>query len=280
MAHDVRRIGRFEIVAVIDADFPGRPITEAFPGIPADELLAAKNAFPGVYTDDDRWRLWIRAWVVRYDGGCLLFDTGIGGPASPTRSWVPRPGELVSEIGVATGDVDTVAISHVHDDHIGGLLTDAGDPLFPEARHVIQRADLEWQRLAAVDDPEEAAIWALLGAVEDAKAIDAIDGDHQLAAGLTLRHVPGHTPGHQILIVEDAGLRMMLSADTWNHPVQLVNPDWPSGADADHAAAAAARRIVLADLDSQPGTIVAPTHLAESFGEVRRSGDGWTWVAV
>jgi glyoxylase-like metal-dependent hydrolase (beta-lactamase superfamily II) len=119
----------------------------------------------------------------------------------------------------------------------------------------------------------------LLGAVEDAEAIDAIDGDHQLAAGLTLRHVPGHTPGHQILIVEDADVRMMLSADAWNHPIQLVNPDWPSGADADHAAARRHAGRCWRDLDSHAGTIVSAAHLAESFGEVRRSGEGWTWVA-
>ena len=276
MTHEIRRVGRFEIIAMIDADMPDEPIVDAFPGIPADELKASTTAFPDLYTDGDRWRLRIRAWIVRDETRCLLLDTGIGGSASPTQEWAAQVGALPSvldELGIAPGDVDTVAISHVHDDHIGGVLTDAGRPLCPNARYVVQRADVEWQRASAGEDAYASAVWALLQAIEDAGVMDAVDGDHTLADGAALRHLPGHTPGHQILVLEDAGERMVLSADTWNHPLQLGNPGWPSGPDNDHAGAAAARRTLLADLDAHPGTIVAPTHFAESFGEVVGTGD-------
>ena len=266
-----------------DADFPNAAITDAFPGIPAEELRSAKAEFPGITTDDDRWRLRVRAWLVRHSDGCLLFDTGIGGATSPTQSWAPQMGALPSvlrELGVELPEIDTVAISHVHDDHIGGVLADDGAPLCPNARYVVQRADLEWQRRSAADDEEEAAVWDLLAAIEAAGAMDAIEGDRQLAPGLELRHLPGHTPGHQVLLVADAGQRMVLSADTWNHPLQLAHPDRPSGPDNDHAGAAAARRALLADLEASPGTVVAPTHFVEPFLEVRRSADTWTWVTA
>ena len=283
MTHESRRVGRFEITAIVDADIPDEPIEDAFPAIPAAELRAAKASFPGLYTDDDRWRLRIRAWVVRHDGGLLLLDTGIGDAASPTQEWASQTGALTDELeqlDIAVDDIATVVISHVHDDHIGGLLTDGRVPLCPNARYVVQRADVEWQRAAATSGPFAASVWRLLGTIEDAGAMEAIDGDHALSPGLSLRHLPGHTPGHQILAVEDAGARMVLSADTWNHPLQLANPDWPSGPDDDHAAAAAARRALLADLEGHPGTIVAPTHFAESFGEVRNVGDSWAWAAA
>lgn len=281
MSHETRRIGRFEITAIVDADMPDVAMTEAFPDIPARELEAAKVAFPDVSTDDDRWRLRVRAWVVRHPGGSLLLDTGLGGPTSPTQSWAQQPGALRSELdglGIGLSDIDTVAISHVHDDHIGGLLADDGSPLCPNARYVIQRADVEWQRAAAADDDEAAAVWGLLAALEKAGLIDAIDGDHRVGDGADLRHLPGHTPGHQVLLLADGDERMVLSADTWNHPLQLANPDWPSGPDDDHAAAAASRRSLLADLDAHPSTLVAPTHFAESFGEVRPTADAWSWV--
>jgi glyoxylase-like metal-dependent hydrolase (beta-lactamase superfamily II) len=283
MSHETRRIGPFEVTAILDADMPDEPIEEAFPGIPAAALREAKASFPDLYTDDDRWRLRIRTWVVRRDGDVLLLDTGIGDAASPTQEWVSQTGALpteLEELGIAVDDIATVVISHVHDDHIGGLLTGGRDPLCPNARYLVQLADVEWQREAAASDPFAASIWRLLSTVEDAGAMDVIDGDRALSPGLSLRHLPGHTPGHQILMVEDADARMVLSADTWNHPLQLAHPDWPSGPDNDHAAAAAARRTLLADLVAHPGTVVAPTHFAESFGEVRRSGETLTWTAV
>ncbi|MDP9329102.1 MAG: MBL fold metallo-hydrolase [Actinomycetota bacterium] len=283
MTHETRRVGRFEITAILDGDFPDEPITDAFPNIPAEALMSAKSAFPGVYTDDDHWQLRIRAWVVRHPQGLVLLDTGIGGATSPSASWAPEPGKFASvldELGIALGDIDTVAISHVHDDHIGGLLADNGSPLCPNARYLVQRADVEWQRGAAAADTEAAPIWHLLETIEGAGLMEAIDGDHRLLAGAELRHLPGHTPGHQVLVLDDADQRTILAADTWNHPVQLANPDWPSGPDNDHAVAATSRRALLAVLDAHPGTIVAPTHFAEAFGEARKAGGIWTWVPV
>ena len=69
MSHVTRSIGSIEVTAVLDCDFPLGPIVEAFPDVPATDLLAAKASWPGVYTDDDQWRLRVRAWLVRHTGG-------------------------------------------------------------------------------------------------------------------------------------------------------------------------------------------------------------------
>lgn len=281
MSHETRRIGRFEITAVLDADIPDEPMSDAFPDIPTTELEKAKIAFPDTYTEDDRWRLRVRAWLVRHPAGSVLLDTGLGGPASPAQSWAQQPGVLRAELdglGIGLDAIDTVAISHVHDDHIGGLLTDDGSPVCANARYVVQRADVEWLRAAAVDDDEAATAWRLLETLEKAGLIDALDGDHRLGDGMDLRPLPGHTPGHQVLVLADGSERMVMSADTWNHPVQLANADWPSGSDDERAAAAASRRSLLADLDAHPGTLVGPTHFAESFGEIRPAPGAWSWV--
>jgi glyoxylase-like metal-dependent hydrolase (beta-lactamase superfamily II) len=282
MDHESRHIGRYEIVAVVDADFPDEPWADAFPDAPPDALRAAEDRYPGLATDDGRWRLRVRAWIVRHDGGCLLLDTGLGGAASPSQLWAPTTGGFAAALDaleIPRADVDTLVISHVHTDHVGGLLDDDGDPLCPEARHVIQRADLEWQRRSASESDEDAAIWRLLASIEDGGLMVAVDGDHALGDTLSVRHVPGHTPGHQVLVIEDAGERIVLTADTWNHPIQLANPDWAGSSDDDHALAAASRRTLLADFEAHPGTIMAPAHFAEPFGTVHRDGDHWMWVA-
>jgi glyoxylase-like metal-dependent hydrolase (beta-lactamase superfamily II) len=280
MSHATRRIGPIEITSVLDADFGAGPIAETFPGIPVDALLSDDDDASAVRTADGQWRILVRAWLLRHPGGTLLFDTGLGGPGSPTESWASTPGLLLaelSELGVTPGDIGAVALSHVHDDHVGGLLNADGAPAFPNARYVVQRADVAWLRALAPDSDEDGAVWELLAAVEEAGVLHEIDGDHRLADGIELHHLPGHTPGHQILRVVAGTERLTLSADTWNHPAQLANPDWPSGPDDDHAGAAEARRALRRELAEHPETIVAPTHLAEPFVTIDERGAVPVW---
>ena len=77
------------------------------------------------------------------------------------------------------------------------------------------------------------------------------------------------------------GRRAIVSADAFNHPAQLSHPDWPSGTDAVHAQAAATRRALIAELLSNPGTTIAPTHFAEPFGRMKTGPDGLAaWVPL
>jgi glyoxylase-like metal-dependent hydrolase (beta-lactamase superfamily II) len=270
MTAETRRVGPVEVTAILDADFPGRPVTESFPDSPADALVDASARYPSVVTDDGRWRLRVRAWLVRHPAGLILMDTGLGGASAPAHAWAPVTGAVLAildQLGVSPRHVDTVVLSHVHDDHVGGVLLDDA-PAYPNARHLLQQADLDWLRGNAVRSADDAAVLAQLQPLLDAGLLEPLDGDTEVAPHLQLHHLPGHTPGHQVLRITGDSERMLLSGDTWNHPAQLAHPDWPSGPDANHAQAAAARRAMLADLLSHPGTIIAPTHFAEAFGQV------------
>lgn len=290
MTFDRVDIGHVELLALLDGVGEDEPITDAFPDAPADELLSYRDRYPGVYAENGRWQLWIRAWLIRHPGGVILVDTGIGRAGAPGPAWFGAPGlvpDALRETGTPPDAVDTVVLTHVHDDHIGGTVVfEPGDdgpvpvPAFPSARYVLQRADLEWERRAAGEDEEDAVIWRrLLAPLEDAGLLDPIEGDHELAEGIQAHLAPGHTPGHQVVRIASAGHRAIVTADAFNHPAQLAHPDWPSGSDALPAQAAASRRALLAELVSHPGTTVAPTHFAESFGEVASGRDGlagWT----
>jgi glyoxylase-like metal-dependent hydrolase (beta-lactamase superfamily II) len=274
-------VGHVQVTALLDGVTDDMPIVEAFPDAPPDALLAARARFPGVYGRDDAWRLHVRAWHVRHPGGELLVDTGVG--STVAMAWFPEPGRLLdalAEAGSAADRIDTVVLSHIHDDHIGGTVTSGGRPAFPGARYVIQAADLEAARTAgtAVEaDDEDVTFWeTLLAPIEDAGLFDVVEGDVPLTDALELHHAPGHTPGHQVLRIASEGSRLVVAADTWNHPAQLAHPDWSSAPDADLPEAAATRRSLLAWLLSHPGTVVAPTHFAEAFGRVVTGSDGLT----
>jgi len=281
MASETRTVGSIEITAIVDADLELDPITDGFPDIPPDALVADDDDAASVRTPGGNWRLRVRTWLIRRPAGLLLVDTGIGGPTSPTQAWVPRPGDLLGELaalGVAPGDIPTVVITHVHDDHIGGLVDATGGPTFPNARHVVQRADLEWQRALGAESDEDRAIWELLVPIETGGMLDVIDGDHALADGIELQHLPGHTPGHQIVRITEASASLTISADTWNHPLQLMHPEWPSGPDNDPAGAAEARRALRESLAAEPATIVAASHFAWPFVTVDERGGAAAWL--
>ena len=282
MTSATRTIGSIDVIAIVDADLELDPIADAFPNVPADALLADNDDAASVRTADGNWRLRVRAWLLRHPAGPVLVDTGIGGPASPTSAWVPQPGALIerlSQLGTAPSDIPIVVVTHVHDDHIGGLLDENGEPAFPNARHVVQHADLAWQRSLAVENDEERAIWELLAPLESAAMLDVIEGDHPLADGIELHHLPGHTPGHQIVRIDADDARLIISADTWNHPLQLEHPEWPSGPDNDHDGAAEARRSLQREIaDRRAGTIVAPTHFADPFVRLGERDGAPVWL--
>ena len=272
------RIGQVAVTALVDGRQDIGPIVEEFPDVPAEDLLAMRDRYPGIYGQDAAWRLTVRAWLIRHPGGLLLMDTGVG-----NADWFPAPGRLMEELagsGVAAADIDTVLISHIHDDHIGGTMIAEDTPAFPNARYMLQAADVDAQRTWAAQSEEDRDIWdRLLHPLLAGGVLDQVDGDSAITDLVRLQHAPGHTPGHQILHVEDAGERLVITADTWNHPGQFAHPDWPSGADADHAAAAATRRALLPILTADPAALLAPTHFAEPFGRVVSGRSGaLEWV--
>jgi glyoxylase-like metal-dependent hydrolase (beta-lactamase superfamily II) len=276
-------VGNVRVAALLDGDADLRePITHHFPEIPTDDLLAARDTTPGVYGAGDTWHLFVRAWLLLHPGGVTLVDTGVGGASAPAASWFPASGRLheaLREAGASPDQIDQVVITHVHDDHIGGVVTgdDPQVPAFPRARYLIQQDDLDHQRTLARDEDEERVIWErLLQPLLDAGVVDALDGDHALSDLIELRHAPGHTPGHQVVRIHSGGARLLVAADTFNHPIQLARPDLPSGTDVHPGVAAATRRSILAFLLSNPGTTVAPTHFDAPFGKVVSGRSGLT----
>jgi glyoxylase-like metal-dependent hydrolase (beta-lactamase superfamily II) len=74
--------------------------------------------------------------------------------------------------------------------------------------------------------------------------------------------------------VRSRGALALITGDVFNHPIQLPHPEWPSGTDSDPATATRTRRAILAQLASEPGTPIAPSHFAEPFGEARLDAGG------
>jgi glyoxylase-like metal-dependent hydrolase (beta-lactamase superfamily II) len=278
------RIGGIEVVSLLDGveDVDDPDILDPSHG-PADPVWEPYwRRYPAVFAAHGGWRLHVRATLLRANGRTILVDTGVGGPTSPAMRWYPAPGRLLGSLaqsGTPPVEVEVVVITHVHDDHIGGTVTAQGEPAFPNARYLVNRLDLEWQEGLAAETDEDRAVWdRLLAPLQSRGVLQAIDGAHEVAPGVRTRHLPGHTPGHQVVHVSDGGASLLLSADAINHPAQLQEPELASGPDDDAEAASRVRRMLI---DELLGTdvVVAPPHFGEPFGRVVSDGPvgriGW-----
>jgi glyoxylase-like metal-dependent hydrolase (beta-lactamase superfamily II) len=240
MAHSpsVFTLGGVEVTALCDAVGPmgdalRKPLPEMFPG--------------GVFDEDEEWILHFHCHLIRAGSRTILVDAGIGGPDSPAASWAPVPGRLLDElaaVGVAATDVDTVVITHLHSDHVSGAVADSV-PTFPNAAHVIQRAEL---------DGASPAIRAFLAPIKD--WLQVLSGSAELLPGVSVVHTPGHTPGHQTVEIGS----LVLSGDVLHHPAQLADPTIRYLYDADPVLAAQTRAAVLTRAQT-----LAPAHLPEPF---------------
>ena len=279
MTHGSIRVGRVEVVALCDAVVTSSsPGSGSYPDVDEHRWREARERHPEVFAEDGRWRIHIHQYAVRVDGRSFLMDTGVGPTSAPAFGWSGVAGSLpieLAEVGIDPLAVELVVISHVHDDHIGWNISDAGAPNFPNARYVIHRAD--WDLMANATDEEDREIFAAaLEPLERAGVVELSESVFAVTDELRLEHAPGHTPGHQVLAIDSDGERALLSADLVNHPVQLLQPGLAAASDMDPVEANATRSAWLERIIRE-GRTIAPAHFAEPFGRIVRHGNGSRW---
>lgn len=145
-------------------------------------------------------------WAIRRpasQGGTILVDSGYHPDAiarRPGRVCVLPPVEALASIGIAADQVSLVVVTHFHFDHIGNLAA------FPNARYVVQRREFEYwtgphalrPAVAASVEPGEIAF---IAEASQAGRVDLIDGDRDVAEGITARLAAGHCPGQQVVVI-------------------------------------------------------------------------------
>jgi glyoxylase-like metal-dependent hydrolase (beta-lactamase superfamily II) len=275
-----RRVGSVEVVSLLDGIIVlDHPATESFPGGSPAAWVETRERYPEVF-GDDAWRLHVRGTLLRSTGRVVLVDTGVGPESAPAYAWSSVRGRLPSELaaaGVEPGDVEIVVITHVHDDHLGWNVAEGtADPLFPNARYLVHGAD--WELMASSDDEEDREIFAALLAPLERSGVLEISGDRTtLTDELTLVHAPGHTPGHQVVLIDSGTERAIVSADLVNHPVMLVQPGVNGTSDFDPERALATRLAFLDRIDRED-RLAFPTHFPDPAGRFERDGERWSWV--
>lgn len=167
----------------------------------ADYAIFSPNAGPGVHQD-----MSVRSYLIVHPQGTVLWDTGIADAIAELPDGqriiesivfkVPKTlRSQLSEIGVDPSSVDYLGLSHLHIDHVGNV------DLFSDATVLLQQAEYD---AGYGPNPEELTLIPETYAALDRDRIRTVDGDHDVFGDGTvvLRSLPGHTPGHQGLLVD------------------------------------------------------------------------------
>ena len=226
----------------------------------------------------------VNGFLINTGTKLVLIDTGAGTFFGPTV------GKLVANLeasGYRPEQVDEIYITHMHPDHIGGLIAD-GKRVFPNAvvRAAQQEADY-WLSKAKMEAAPAAAKDTFSDAMQALQPYIAagrfkpFTGDVELVPGIRAVAAPGHTPGHSLYMVESGGQKLLLWGDLM-HAATAQFPD-PSVAihfDTDSASALEQRKKVFADA-AEHRYWVAGAHLPfPGIGHLRTNGTGYTFVHI
>jgi glyoxylase-like metal-dependent hydrolase (beta-lactamase superfamily II) len=264
-----RIISGVEVIPLCDAIGPmgeslRRPLDETFPGARPALWERARAEAPAAFGPDGEWVLHFHCFLLRDPmGPTVLVDTGIGTESSPASSWAPVPGTLtdaLDEAGMSPADIDTVVLTHLHSDHASGAVVD-GEPVFPNARHIVQQDELDWLQA------DEGVVWReVVKPLQQADALETVQGESRISPELRIVPTPGHTPGHQSLILGDNELAV--TGDVFLHPIQTLDASVQYVYDEDAETAAKTRTAFLRRLRDSGGTLATP-HLPEPFTATR-----------
>lgn len=225
-------------------------------------------------------RLSVNMFLLHMPDRLVLVDAGCGSAMGPTMGLLAAN---LAVLGVDPGEVDTVLSTHLHPDHVGGLVDGEGRAVFRNAELVVHAAEPRFWSDDAVQaklSDQDRQFMDLARATMRAygnRMREITDGE--VLPGITAMPAPGHTPGHTGYLVASGDDALLIWGDIVHMPgVQFARPDAGMGFDIDGAQAIATRRRMF-DMAATDRLRVAGMHLDfPAFGHVVRDGAGYAFV--
>jgi glyoxylase-like metal-dependent hydrolase (beta-lactamase superfamily II) len=243
--------------------------------------------FEEMYLPQDAFDWALNVMVVRSGDRTILIDAGLG--TDPDLQ-LPRAGQLIRRLGASGIDlteITDVVITHMHMDHIGGLLVDGvKERLRADLRIHIAASEVEFWKspdFTRTNMPQgfpdalratATHFWSEYGSF-----VRTFEDEHEVAPGVTVRRTGGHTPGHSVVRLASGGEALTFAGDAV-FAVGFEQPNWHNGFEHDPEESARVRIALLREL-AGTGDMLVATHLPfPSIGRVSADGDAFRWVPV
>jgi glyoxylase-like metal-dependent hydrolase (beta-lactamase superfamily II) len=279
----VQRVGDIDVMVISDGVLP----------LPTKML--AHNADPSVraawlhdmFLPPDAFDWALNVVVVRRGDQTILIDAGLG--ADPDLH-LPRAGQLIRRLeaaGIELSDVTDVVLTHLHMDHIGGLLIDGvKQQLRPDLRIHVAAAEVKFWESPDFSHtamppgfPDALRSTAKRFVKEFRGQLRTFEEKQEVAPGVIVTRTGGHTPGHSVVRVASGGDALTFAGDAI-FAVGFEQPDWHNGFEHDPEEAARVRVRLLREL-AETGEMLVATHLPfPSVGRVAIDGEAFRWVPV
>jgi len=190
--------------------------------------------------------------------------------------------------GYTPEEVDIVLVTHLHSDHVGGLTTQDGKRVFPNADVYVAKAESDFwlSPEIAAKAPKDAQAFFQSAQAITAPYIKAgkwhpFSGSEPIVAGMQLVPLPGHTPGHTGYEFSSKGHKILFCGDIVHAlRVQLQHPEVTTIFDIDQTAAVATRHQLLPKLAREDVLIAGPHMSFPALGRLYQEGSGYSWAPV
>jgi len=210
----------------------------------------------------------------------VIVDTGNGEGAR--EGGAGQTLQSLAASGYKPEDVSIVVLTHMHGDHIGGMM-EGGKPAFPNARYVAHKVEYDFwaddARMGTEAEKNHQLVMANVVPFAD-KFTFVREGD-EVVSGITAHEAFGHTPGHTIYRVESGGRALILTGDTSNHFVlSLQRPEWEVSFDMDKNMATISRKKVFDMIAAERIPFIGYHMPFPGAGYVEKIDEGYRFVPV
>lgn len=281
-------VGEITITRVDEIELPEQTGPWLLPNATKELVGDLDWLHPDFADGEHTLRLASHSFAVRAGGQRILVDTAIGNSKQRANpAWHNLNTDYLDRLiaaGFPPEDIDLVIITHLHTDHVGWntrLHNGQWVPTFPNARHLTSRTEWDYWSKVDKDAAREQMFRDSVYPIHDSRQLELVDvptGGLEVAPGIRLRPVPGHTPGQVAVWIENSGQRAVITGDSVHHPVQLAHPHVTSCVDIDPAQAQRTRRELLESI-ADTDTLLLGTHFpTPTGGVVRRQGKGYRLV--
>ncbi len=275
-------LGNIKITRLVEASGPLLLPAELFPD--SSPAIIERNLdwlVPRFYdTETQKLIICIQSFLLQTSGLNILVDTCVGDCKPRVRGdfdqqkwgWLDK----LAELGLQPEDIDIVLSTHLHVDHVGWhtrLVNGQWQPTFTQARYLFSQEEWAYWRdneghpaLQRTGDYIGDSVWPLF----DAGLADLVHSDHEVAPGIRLLPLPGHTPGHVGVEIQGEIGEVILTGDLFHHPLQCSYPHWSTRFCIDPDASRQMRERMLKQFAEQ-GTRLLPAHVpSPTLGRVER----------